>query len=84
MAASLAFAFAVCSLFVSAPLNQPLAGRSDTEGDVVLAAYTDVLSERPQEEQLGHEVSYLLETGALSSYDELTGEMEALIAELEM
>jgi hypothetical protein len=84
MAASLAFAFAVGSLFVSTPLSQPMTVLNETEGDVVLAAYTDVLSERPQDEQLGHEVSYLLETGALSSYDELTGEMEALIAELEM
>jgi hypothetical protein len=84
MAASLAFAFGVCSLFVRAPLGPPMNARGDRDGEILLAAYTNVLSEQPDEQELGHEMSYLLETGALSSYDELTGEMEALIAELEM
>lgn len=57
--------------------------RSEAGADIVLTGSTDWLTTAPEDE-IAAEVSPFLESGSLGSLDELTSEMESMIAGLEM
>ncbi len=77
MAASLGLVFILAGLFMRGPgktIDPP------PERSIVLAAWlTEVPSDGDDDE-----VAHLLDTAALSSFDELTGELDEIIAEFDM
>jgi hypothetical protein len=80
-AASLGLVFVIAAFFMTRP---PLVTPPGGGGDVVLTADIDLgwLAAAPLEEE--RQVSHLLTTGALRSYDELAGELESMLAGFEM
>ncbi|NNF43198.1 MAG: hypothetical protein HKN62_09115 [Phycisphaerales bacterium] len=77
MAASLGLAFVVAAMTVMKAPGPNQAIASDTVLEI------DWLREGPQAEE-DRKIAHVLDTGALSSFDEVAGEMQALIDELEM
>jgi hypothetical protein len=76
MAASLGLAFVVAAIYLSRP-----AGAVEPPSGLETALAADI--EWPLE-QVDRELSYLLETGALSSEDDVTGEIWDLFPELDL
>ena len=77
LAASLGLAFVLAALFTRGPVLRPEAGATSYE--VVFAHAEEVLQADPLD-AFDHQVSHILETGGWSSSDEVTGELEAIIA----
>jgi hypothetical protein len=87
MAASLGIAFLMSVLFLRQPVvdvqHQPgMPGVPDVAYVFEDAAYSVLALEEPESKEY-REVAYLLETGSLG-FDELAGEMESILAGLEM
>lgn len=80
-AACVMLALLVATQFWRGERAMPTAG--PVEADVVLIGSTEWLSEAPEDELVA-EVSPFLESGSLGSLDELTTELESMIAGLEM
>jgi hypothetical protein len=78
MAASVGLAVIIASTLTTGPAEPP------EEYDVALTAYQEVLEAKPYAHAEDDAVSHLLSTAGMSSYEEVTGELESLISGFEM
>lgn len=78
MAACFGLAVVIASTLTTGPAVE------SPEFDVALSAYQDVLADEPYAHVEDAAVSHLLSTASLSSYEEVTGELELLISGFEM
>lgn len=80
MAASVGVAVVIASTLTTGPMEQGV------QAEVTVAAYSEVLEAGPfpEPEDGDLAVAHLLRTASLTSYDEVSGELESLISEFGM